>query len=198
VETAGARFAPGTTIISAGPWLPSLMPGAIGTPLRVLRQTLFWFEPAYAADFTPGPFPIFIWHWGNGAEDVFYGFPDAGSGVKVATEQSIFTTTPAGVDREIAATEANAMFDRHVRYRLPGVCRRLKAAATCLYTSTPDAGFIIGRPPAWPSTIIISACSGHGFKHSAAIGEAVAEMAMTGTTPAVLAPFQEGLVSSAP
>jgi sarcosine oxidase len=38
--------------------------------------------------------------------------------------------------------------------------------------------------------MIVSACSGHGFKHSAAIGEAVAEAVSTGTTPAVLAPFR--------
>jgi hypothetical protein len=37
---------------------------------------------------------------------------------------------------------------------------------------------------------IASPCSGHGFKHSAAIGEALAELAMTGTTRFDLSEFK--------
>jgi sarcosine oxidase len=35
----------------------------------------------------------------------------------------------------------------------------------------------------------VSACSGHGFKHSAALGEALAEACVGGAWPPVLAPF---------
>ena len=37
--------------------------------------------------------------------------------------------------------------------------------------------------------MVVSACSGHGFKHSAAIGEAVAETVLTGRSAIDLAPF---------
>jgi sarcosine oxidase len=59
----------------------------------------------------------------------------------------------------------------------------------CLYTSTRGSRFIIDRHPDHANVTIVSACSGHGFKHSAAIGEAVAETIATGTTARVLKPF---------
>jgi sarcosine oxidase len=37
---------------------------------------------------------------------------------------------------------------------------------------------VIDRLPASERVIAVSPCSGHGFKHSAAIGEAVAQMAL--------------------
>lgn len=37
--------------------------------------------------------------------------------------------------------------------------------------------------------MVVSACSGHGFKHSAGIGEAVAEHVATGRSSVDLAPF---------
>ncbi len=198
VQTERACYRPGTTIITAGPWLPSLLPGVIATPLRVQRQVLYWFSPERRDEFAPGNFPVFIWHWGSRQDDVFYGFPDLGTGVKVATEQSAHNTTPDKVKRQVSAAEAHAMYTTHVDRRLRGLGSRLQCAATCLYTVTPDAAFVIGRPPGWPATIVVSACSGHGFKHSAGIGEAVAAMATGGGTPAVLAPFSAGLVSSEP
>jgi sarcosine oxidase len=37
--------------------------------------------------------------------------------------------------------------------------------------------------------VVVSPCSGHGFKHSAAIGEAVAQLALTGKSAIDLQPF---------
>jgi sarcosine oxidase len=45
----------------------------------------------------------------------------------------------------------------------------------CLYTRQKTGRFIIDRHPDDPAIYFASACSGHGFKHSAAIGEAVAQ-----------------------
>jgi glycine/D-amino acid oxidase-like deaminating enzyme len=49
-------------------------------------------------------------------------------------------------------------------------------AKTCRYTEAPDYRFIIDRHPTIAAVTVVSACSGHGFKHSAALGEAIAEM----------------------
>ena len=38
--------------------------------------------------------------------------------------------------------------------------------------------------------IIVSACSGHGFKHSAAVGEAVSEIVVDGSSRIDLKPFK--------
>jgi sarcosine oxidase len=55
-------------------------------------------------------------------------------------------------------------------------------SAICLYTCIDDARFIVDRLPGHSNVIVASPCSGHGFKHSAAIGEAIAELA-TGSAP---------------
>ena len=81
------------------------------------------------------------------------------------------------------------MVSRHINGKLRGIDARCVRAVPCLYTNVPGANFIIDRLPGASDTIVVSACSGHGFKHSAAIGEAVALMAMSGETPKVLQPF---------
>jgi sarcosine oxidase len=50
---------------------------------------------------------------------------------------------------------------------------------TCLYTTTPDHGFIVDRLPEMPRVLVASPCSGHGFKHSAGLGELIAARAIS-------------------
>ena len=71
--------------------------------------------------------------------------------------------------------ETALTYEAHVRGRLRGVLRRSVRDATCLYTSTADGRFVIDRVPDFAGVTFVSACSGHGFKHSAAVGEAVAQ-----------------------
>jgi sarcosine oxidase len=60
----------------------------------------------------------------------------------------------------------------------------------CLYTVTPDAKFVVDCAPSSTSILLASACSGHGFKHSAALGEALAQLAV-GEKPVIdLTPFR--------
>jgi sarcosine oxidase len=84
------------------------------------------------------------------------------------------------VDRVILEKEAQALYRRHVAGRLHGLSRRLTKTATCLYAVTPDAGFIIDRLREDGTVLAASCCSGHGFKHSPALGE---ELAMAATEP---------------
>jgi sarcosine oxidase len=58
-----------------------------------------------------------------------------------------------------------------------------------MYTTTADAGFVIDKAPGRSSVFICSACSGHGFKHSAAVGESVAELVTTGRSSIDLSSF---------
>jgi len=63
--------------------------------------------------------------------------------------------------------------DRHIDGRIEPPLEYRRSAA-CLYSVSPDAHFIIDRLANDDPAIIISACSGHGFKHAPAIGELVA------------------------
>nr|MDQ2862001.1 FAD-dependent oxidoreductase [Pseudomonadota bacterium] len=97
--------------------------------------------------------------------------------------------TPERIDRTVTRDEALAMHSRHVAGRLEGLGDAWLKSVACLYTLAPDSRFLIGPDPERECTIVISACSGHGFKHSPAIGEAVAALALDGAAPPMLAPF---------
>jgi sarcosine oxidase len=74
--------------------------------------------------------------------------------------------------------------------RLPWLGPTPLRTVSCLYTSTRGSRFVIDRHPAHENVMIVSACSGHGFKHSAAIGQAVAQW-IAGQSPEIdLRPFQ--------
>lgn len=191
VETDRTTYRPGQIVVCAGPWLPQLL-GAALPPLRVTRQVLYWFEPAPTQNYDDAHFPIFIWNWGAGADDVYYGFPDLGGGVKVATESHSAITTPEQIDRAVSAAEIQDMYQRHVHGRLRELGPHCTRNATCLYTEAADARFLIDHISGANSPLVVSACSGHGFKHSAAIGEAVAQWLEVGVRPALLAPFAQG------
>ena len=81
------------------------------------------------------------------------------------------------------------MYRKHVQGRLAGARPRVVQSAACLYTVTPDRGFIIDRHPYHDRVLVISACSGHGFKHSAGIGDAVAELVIERRNHVDLSPF---------
>ena len=133
-------------------------------------------NPADPTPYAAGRMPVFIWMHGRGDDDSMYGFPmvDGHPGVKVATEQYRDDTDPDAMAVAVSPEETQAMFERHVRGRLPGLTPQCVHAAACLYTVSEDAGFVIDRHPSLEHVTVVSACSGHGFKHSAAIGEALA------------------------
>jgi sarcosine oxidase len=72
---------------------------------------------------------------------------------------------------------------------LPWLGRAPLRTVSCLYTSTRESRFIIDRHPEHDTVLVVSACSGHGFKHSPAIGEAVAQWLTTGAPEIDLAAF---------
>jgi len=185
VITNVGRLSAAQVVIAAGPWLPTLLPAAQATRFTVQRQVLHWFAADEPALFAPGLCPVFIWiHGSDGAS--FYGFPkaDGFDGVKVATEQTEHATTADSIDRVVTGEETALTFETHIRGRLRSVAPRSVHDATCLYTTTADGRFVVDRHPEWSNVTVVSACSGHGFKHSAALGEAVADSVL-GKAPRV-------------
>lgn len=179
----------GHIVVAAGAWLPSLLGGPFPKLLQVWRQVLCWFETETPAAFASDRFPVFIWIHGGGPGDYFYGIPIVTNGVKLAGEQFSEATAPDRMRREVAPEEIADVYRRHVRGRLVGVTERSVAAAACFYTTTPDSHFIVDRHPETDRVLIASPCSGHGFKHSAALGEAIAERLTTGASRLDLSPF---------
>jgi sarcosine oxidase len=174
VITAKAGYLARQLILSAGSWVNYLLPGR-RLPVTIERQVLYWFEAKRSqAHFYPDRLPIHLWQFDG--KHFFYGFPDLGEGVKVARHHEGELTSPETVPREVTPTEVEAM-RAIVRRYLPDADGPLRTAAVCLYTNTPDEHFWIDRLPDCPQVVVASPCSGHGFKFSSAIGEALADIA---------------------
>ena len=81
------------------------------------------------------------------------------------------------------------MYERCIRPYLPWLGPEPVRTVSCLYTNTRGSRFVIDRHPEHERVVLVSACSGHGFKHSPAIGEAVAQLVRDGCTDVDLSPF---------
>lgn len=174
-------------IVAAGAWLPAMLKPALAANFMVTRQVLYWFRArseAAHAEFSPERFPVYIWQLP--APQSIYGFPATGGldeGVKLATEQYDVATTPDSVSRSVPAEEVRAMYETYVEPFFPGLSPVCVRSKTCLYTWVDKARFIIDRHPDSDRVIVASPCSGHGFKHSAGVGELLAEMVTIGRKP---------------
>jgi glycine/D-amino acid oxidase-like deaminating enzyme len=51
-----------------------------------------------------------------------------------------------------------------------------------MYTNTPDEDFVIDVHPDNPRIVVISACSGHGFKFAPVIGDIAADLVFDART----------------
>jgi sarcosine oxidase len=177
-------------IICAGMWSANLLGEPFSALLKVCRQKLFWFKLAEPVIF-PEASPSFILVHGPGEADSCYGFPPIpGEGsMKIATEQYVPLQSIDALDRTVSAAEVEEMYRMQVAGNIAGVTSELVKARVCTYTVTPDHGFIIDDHPTLNNVTVVSACSGHGFKHSAAIGEAVAQRCLSGTSQIDLSAF---------
>jgi sarcosine oxidase len=177
-------------IVCAGMWSAGLLGGSFQTLLKVCRQKLFWFQLEEPVIF-PEASPSFILAHGPSESEVCYGFPPIpGEGsMKIATEQYVGIDSPDALDRTVSKAEIDDMYRSQVAGKIAGVSSRLIKASVCAYTVTPDHGFVIDDHPSLKHVTVVSACSGHGFKHSAGIGEALAQRCITGQSTVDLSAF---------
>jgi sarcosine oxidase len=192
LRTSRAVYAAEKVVVTAGPWISEFLPPAYSQFFKVYRQVMYWFmiRDHCQPTFLPGQFPIFIWIFEKGRSFGFYGFPSLdGKTIKLASEQYDVVTAPDREDRAVSEVEKQSAYSEYIRGRLPGLSDRCEVAVSCLYTMTPDSNFVIDFHPQSDRIIIASPCSGHGFKHSAAIGEVLAELVVDGVSKIDISSF---------
>jgi len=174
-------------IVAAGAWTGLLLARAgVSIPLRVTLEQVFYYASEEVV-------PVIF------REDVFrYVVPRFGraSGVKVAEHGTGAETTADGRSFDIDA-QGRAHVDEFVSSTFPSFGART-GEETCLYTNTPDEDFVLdARGP----LVVVSPCSGHGFKFAPLIGEIAACLA-TGKEPPIdlsrfgLSRFRAGSIAS--
>jgi sarcosine oxidase len=188
VETDLGVYGADYLVIAAGAWTGSFLPD-LRLPLEVERVPVFWFEPKVpVAEVSLGRLPI--WILDTAADGSFYGFPyDEEAGLKVARHHSGEMVDPATVDRTERAADVERV-RAFSRSSFPAADGPLRGSLVCLYTNTPDLGFVIDRHPTTSGVAFASACSGHGFKFAPVIGEALADLATRGATALPIEPFR--------
>jgi glycine/D-amino acid oxidase-like deaminating enzyme len=65
----------------------------------------------------------------------------------------------------------------------PGASGPVGDTITCMYTLTADENFVLDTHHEHPHVVFGCGFSGHGFKFSSVVGEVLADLALTGTTP---------------
>lgn len=177
-------------IVSAGAWIPYLLGEKFKRLFTVSRQVQFWVALEEGHQFPEGS-PVYIWEDGSGESGSFYGFPPlAGENtIKVGSEKHN-STHPDEVDRIVTDEEAQEILDTHLKGRLTGISDNVVKSYACLLTFTPDKSFILDYHPEMQNVFVVAACSGHGFKHSAGVGQAVAQKITGEESEFDLSPFR--------
>ena len=185
VATPAGGYEAARLALCAGAWNPALMDDE-SIALRVERQVMHWFTPARTPElFDPTRCPIAMTEYAP--DRIFYFVPDSGDGVKAAIHHEGEVTHPDAIRREVTDEDVAPVTRLLSRY-VPNAAGRLRGSATCLYTNTTDGHFLIAPHARHEEVLIVSACSGHGFKFASAIGEAVADLTMSLPRPD-LTPF---------
>ena len=192
VSTDRGTYLAAKLVLTTGPWVSEFLP-EYHDLFRVFRQVLYWFDLKEPDTYELyHRMPIFIWEVDGSQGLGLYGFPAIDGprgGLKLATEQYLVSTSADQPQAPVDDAEIAAMHRSLVADRLPGLSARCVKAVTCLYTVTPDHGFVIDRHPGHDNVIVASPCSGRGFKHSAAIGEILAQLATRGNSDLDISQF---------
>lgn len=156
-------------VIAGGPWMGRLVPVLSGL-LEVWRILTVTAAPGQRLAAAPqlGAFSV------DRPEGLVFGIPDvAGNGLKIGVDAGEVWDP----DQPVAAATAAEIAELGdlMRTYVPGVDIDDLEPAACLYTMTPDRRFVLGPLADAPDVIVASACSGHGFKFGAAIGQALAD-----------------------
>lgn len=170
-----------TLVLGAGPWLPQLGLAAALPPLLVTRQMQLWFRPQ-DEDLARAPkMPAFIHFTDRGN---YYGLPvanDGAAGIKVCRHHGGEPTSPESLDRTLRPddeADVRGYIDRHLR----NAGGPLVHAQACMYTTTPDAHFVVGLHPTHSNVVVLGGFSGHGYKMAPVMGEIAAQLATSGKT----------------
>ncbi len=178
VRTRTAEYRARSLVLTTGAWTRGVVRD-LRLPLEIERQFMFWFPANEPELVSADRMPVFLWDAGD--EFQTYGVPDVGDGVKVGSWRGKFSRTPERADRELHQSDA-APVRAFAAERLRGVRAREREVVSCLYTNAPDRHFVLGPHPKHPNVVVVSACSGHGFKFMSVLGEVVARLA-TGEAP---------------
>ncbi|WP_308417924.1 N-methyl-L-tryptophan oxidase [Halalkalibacter okhensis] len=174
-------------VVAAGAWsgeLASML--GLELPLTPVRKSFAWFQ-ADEKLHHQNTFPAFAFETSQG---IYYGFPSIdGAGVKVGRHDGGDSINPdvrllAFGEKETDKGDLVQFLNEYI----PNVLQ-LNYGKTCMYTRTPDEKFIIDLHPNYSNVAIAAGFSGHGFKFSSAVGQALSNLIISGKNDVDISQF---------
>ena len=179
VTTHQRTIAADKLVLTVGPWVAPTL-AELGVPLSVLRKAQLWYDSPSIGVYRDPAFPCFYFDTDNGG---YYGFPAFSQlGMKVAEHTGgTPVDDPDHVNRGLDPEDETGVL-QFLEETFPGMNPRRTHFAVCMYATTPDHHFLLGKHPRHDNTVIAGGFSGHGFKFAPVIGEILADLCLDGTT----------------
>ncbi len=183
VRTDRGDFESGSLVLAAGAWTGGLA-RSLGVSMVPLRVPIAWLRPRDEAACRMPTMPV--WYIDRPGQSGLYGVPTAEDqgdpgGVKVAMHGDGTAVDPDAARRPVSSEELEAIRAATEAF-LPCAAGGVVAGSTCLYTMSPDGHFVVDRMPDCGKVFVACGFSGHGFKFMPVMGEALADLATSGST----------------
>jgi sarcosine oxidase len=161
-------------IVTAGAWVTKLFPDLAGD-LTAYRTAVAYLEPPeeLAAAWASAPVILDV----GGKTDGYIIPPSGGGGLKFGSGQHKWTNEDADANRDAEPGEGETVRDLFSPPLKDLDRYRVADTVSCAYTFTADERFFVREVG---NCLVVSACSGHGYKFGAAVGRRVADYAETG------------------
>ncbi len=190
VETDRGDERADAVIVAAGAWTSRLLP-ELAPLLAVTRQVQAWIAPTPGID--ASAMPCWLFDRGPGQRSIYGLAPDPGAPADACGAPSPSRHPKVGlhgsddiVDPDTGAVPVGDSDIERLRgaYRkfAPLLAGEVASSATCLYTMSPDEHFLVGTRRGSRRIHFAAGLSGHGFKLSPALGDALLQLATTGRT----------------
>jgi sarcosine oxidase len=187
VRTSRTGYEAARLVLSPGAWIGDLVP-ALRNVAVPERQVLGWFQPRHPGWFGPDAFPVGNLDFEEGR---YYLLPAwRVPGLKVGLYHHLGETGhPHELIREVTADD-EAVLRRCIARYFQDADGPVMALHACMFTNTPDEHFVIDSLPGMEEVLVVSACSGHGFKFVPVVGEIVADLVSIGRSRFDLSMFR--------
>lgn len=154
---------PAVAVVFAAGYMNGTLAPELRPKTRVTRQQVLYLEPPDPAPFDPSRFPIVV-----NVNQWRYVFPVHGPGITKVADDDKFPKEKEIDPRQEGPAGADDWFRAEARDFLrtfvPGLAAATEVnSTTCRYTNTVNDNYLIYKHA---NTVVLSACSGHGFKNA--------------------------------
>jgi sarcosine oxidase len=180
VATDKSTFSGRRLILAAGAWTNEILRHVgVEPPITCTQEQVTYFRAPNLEEFSPGRFPVWIWH--GGPESSFYGVPVFGAPATKAGQDVggdvVTADTRTFETNERVLANLRSFLGRYI----PGSLGPELYTKTCLYDMPPDREFVLGTLPDLPQISVFNG-AGHGFKFASLAGKILGELALYGET----------------